>query len=87
MTLSGKRANTPAADAVWRVARELDYQPNPHAQRLASGRCNGMVPLFSLYLDLGVGAQKIQTVQSLLSEAGLQAPLHTCGYGARWRLQ
>lgn len=67
-------------ERVLEVARELGYEPNPHAKRLADGRSHNEIALFSLNLDLGVGTRKLQKLQSLLSQRGFKVPIH--GYGA-----
>jgi DNA-binding LacI/PurR family transcriptional regulator len=61
------------------AGESLQYQPNPYAQRLAQGRNDTLVGLFSLNLDLGVGTQKVQRIQRALQDRGFLAPIH--GYG------
>lgn len=79
--LSGKGHLSPATrEHVLRAARQLGFEPNVHAQRLSNGHSHDMICLFSLYLDLGVGAQKMQVIQTLLSQSGHQVPIYTCGY-------
>lgn len=51
-TLSGKRVISPdTREAVMQAVERLGYTPNPHAVRLASGRCTDLIPLFTLTLD------------------------------------
>lgn len=69
--ISGKTRET-----VMRVAEELGYQPNVHAQRLTNGHCRNMIGLFTRGLDFGVGARKLQTVQHLLSAQGFDVPVY-----------
>ena len=63
-------------ERVLQMARELGYQPNPHAQRLAGGRALNTVGLFSLGLDYGVTTEKIKIIQQLLSQRGFHVPLY-----------
>lgn len=67
-------------ERVLEVARELGYEANPHAKRLAEGRSLNEITLFSLNLDLGVGTRKLQKLQSLLSQRGYKVPIQ--GFGA-----
>ena len=79
LALSGKgniSANTRARVAV--AARELGYEPNMLAQRLASGYENRAVCLFSGLLDVGLSAEKILMIQKRLSAQSLEAPLYIC---------
>ncbi|HEX8465380.1 MAG TPA: LacI family DNA-binding transcriptional regulator [Abditibacterium sp.] len=78
LAFSGK-GNLSAAtrQRVLSVARELGYQPNPLAQRLANGVNNSMVCLCSGGLDLGLMTEKILLIQKELSRAGLEAPIYT----------
>jgi DNA-binding LacI/PurR family transcriptional regulator len=57
----------------------MGFQANPHAQRLATGRVERTVPIFSLYLDLGSSTQKLQALQCELQKRGYDAPLHAYG--------
>jgi LacI family transcriptional regulator len=57
----------------------MGFQANPHAQRLATGRLDRTVPIFSLYLDLGSGTRKLQALQRELQKRGYDAPLHAYG--------
>lgn len=66
-------------EKVLQAARELGYQPNLHAQRLAGGRCQNTIGLFSLGLDYGVTTQKIKLIQQLLSAQGFHVPLYAYG--------
>lgn len=73
------RISPQTREKVLRSARELGYQPNLHAQRLAGGRCQNTIGLFSLGLDYGVTTQKIKIIQHLLSEQGFHVPLYAYG--------
>ena len=68
--------------AVEAAARQLGYRPNPHAQRLVSGRALNAVGLFSLNLDFGVGTRKMREIQRSLLERGFSAAIHGFGYYA-----
>ena len=79
--LSGKRTLSPQTKAaIMQAVSDLGYEPNLHAQRLATGRSHNEVALFSLNMDLGVGTRKLQFLQAKLSARGFKAPIH--GYGA-----
>lgn len=78
--LNGKgRVSARTREEVQRVAREIGFQADPLAQRLASGRCNSLVGLFALYLDLGVVTLKLQRIQQLLCDSGYGAPIYAYG--------
>lgn len=79
--LNGKsqKASASTRDTIFRVARELKYVPNPNAQRLSNGGCRTTISIFSFNLDLGVGTQKLQIIQELLSTQGFDVPIHTYG--------
>ena len=77
LALSGK--GNLAAETRTRIrkhAREMGYEPNLLAQRLAGGG-NAPVCLFSGTLDAGLVTEKILRIQNALSERGLEAPLYT----------
>ncbi len=78
--LSGKgnvSAKTRARIAT--VARELGYEPNPLAQRLATGHQNETVCLFSGILDTGITTDKVLLIQQALAEWEMEAPIYACG--------
>jgi DNA-binding LacI/PurR family transcriptional regulator len=80
LVLSGKgNISVATSQTVRRVAKRLNYEPNPYAQHLSSGRRHNTVALFSLSMDLGVGTLKTQLMQKLLAEQGYEIP--TCIYG------
>jgi LacI family transcriptional regulator len=64
---------------VLKIAKDLGYQPNLHAQRLSSGICRGMVGLFSLDLDLGVATQMVSGLHRELHRLGFDSPVYTYG--------
>lgn len=70
------RISPQTREKVLQSARELGYQPNPHAQRLAGARALNTVGLFSLGLDYGVTTEKIKIIQQLLPEQGFHVPLY-----------
>lgn len=77
LALSGKGnisalTRTRIADA----ARELGYEPNPLAQRLAQGHRNDTVAIFTGVLDVGLSSEKLLRIQQTLSASGLEAPIH-----------
>ena len=67
-------------EAVLQAARELGFEVNPLAQRLAHGRSDNTIGLFCRDLDVGVGTRKINRIQQLLAEQGFDVPIHACGY-------
>ena len=71
--------SAPTRERVLGIAREMGYQPNPHAQRMR-GRGNDTIALFSLALDRGSGVEKLALIQRQLCEAGYEVPLHGYGY-------
>jgi LacI family transcriptional regulator len=64
---------------IWQAARQMNYVPNLHAQRLATGRFERMVALFTVSLDLNVGTRKLQFLQTMLSNAGYEVPIYAYG--------
>jgi LacI family transcriptional regulator len=60
------------------AARELGYQPNPIAQRLANGHRNPTVYIFTAILDQGLATQKIRQIQRELTLQGLEVPIYAC---------
>ncbi len=75
--LNGKGRVSPAMRLrVQEAARELGYEPNPHAQRLVNGGYDDTIGLFSLSLDTGAGTRIIHAIQRLLHERGYSAPIH-----------
>ncbi len=80
LALSGK--GTIAAqtrERVLAVARDMGYEPDPVAQRLAHGYNRSTVCLFSGILDVGLTTEKILLVQRALAGSGLDVPIYTCG--------
>jgi len=78
--LSGKgRVSIKTRERVCRVAKELGFEPNAAAQRLAHGQGDKSIALFALYLDLGVVTRKLQLLQRDLHERGYDAPIHAFG--------
>lgn len=70
---SGKR------DAVLRAVKALEFEANPHAQRLVARRDTNTVGLFTTDLDAGVSMQKLRHIQHLLVIAGLNTPIYSAG--------
>ncbi len=82
VALSGK--GTLAArtrDHILAVAREMGYEPNPLAQRLASGHRNQAVCIVSGVLDMGLTTEKILLIQRELASHALEIPIYTCTEG------
>jgi DNA-binding LacI/PurR family transcriptional regulator len=78
LALSGK-GNLSAAtrNRIVAAAREMGYQPNPLAQRLAQGHRNATVSIFSGSLDVGLATQKILLIQKELARYALEVPIYT----------
>lgn len=78
VALSGKGNLSASTRArVLAVARELGYEPNPLAQRLAHGQSDARVCLISGGLDVGLATAKILLIQRALTAHGLEAPVYT----------
>lgn len=73
------RMSPKTRETVLRMAQELGYEPNVHAQRLVNGHCRNTIGLFSLWFDFGVGTQKIQYIQSTLNKRGFEVPIYGAG--------
>ena len=81
--LNGKEGVSKETRAVVEtVARELGYRPNPHAQRLVTGRALKTIGLLSLSLDFGVNTRKMRDLQRSLLERGFSAAIHGFGHYA-----
>jgi LacI family purine nucleotide synthesis repressor len=79
LALSGKGTIAPATrQRVLAVARELGYEPNLLAQRLAHGMGATTVCIYSGVLDVGLATEKILLVQKALGAQGVEAPIYTC---------
>lgn len=77
--LSGKGNVSSLTQArVRTAARELGYEPNPLAQRLATGYRNPLVYVVSATLDVGLSTQKIRLIQKALLDRALEVPIYTC---------
>jgi DNA-binding LacI/PurR family transcriptional regulator len=59
-----------------KAAEELGYEPDPIAQRLARGRANDTIAIFSLNLDRGIITEHIRLIQEALSLQGYTVPIH-----------
>lgn len=64
---------------VLEAARRMDFEPNPHAQRLSRGRSHNTIGLFSLGFGFGVGIRNIQLIQSILNSRGFDVPVYGMG--------
>ncbi len=79
VALSGKGTiSTGTRNRILAVAREMGYEPNPLAQRLANGHSNPAVCIFSGILDVGLATEKILLIQRELSRQSLEVPIYTC---------
>jgi DNA-binding LacI/PurR family transcriptional regulator len=64
-------------EAVLLAAQRLGFEVNPHAQRLANGRCDTSISIVTPTMDLGVGTSKITAIQQLLLERGYDVSVHS----------
>ncbi len=80
LALSGKGTiSARTREKVITAARDMGYQPNAFAQRLARGRDHQMVGLVSSVLDIGLATEKILRIQKALTERAIEAPIYNCG--------
>ncbi len=82
LAFSGK-GNLSAAtrERILSVAKELGYEPNPLAQRLANGVSDSLVCLCSGGLDVGLMTEKVLLIQRELSQYSLEVPIYTFSEG------
>jgi LacI family transcriptional regulator len=79
LALSGKgNVSRATRERITTVAREMGYEPNPLARRLANGWTNDTVYIFSGHLDVGLATAKILRVQEALNARSLDAPIYNC---------
>jgi LacI family transcriptional regulator/LacI family purine nucleotide synthesis repressor len=73
---SGKRRmSVQTREAVLKTAREMGFEPNPHAQRLRNGGCTNTVGLLG-NLDLGVATMTLWEIRHRLDERGFKIDDH-----------
>lgn len=76
--LSGKgNVSQKTRERIEAKAREMGYEPNPLARRLATSAADDLVFLCAGTLDLGLATDKILIIQKKLAELGLEAPVYT----------
>jgi len=63
---------------VLEAAHRLGYQPDEQARRLATGRFDNVVDIFTAELDYGVILRRIKTIQALLQSKDLDVSYHIC---------
>lgn len=73
------RVSAEKRQVIVEAARRLGFESNPHALSLSHGRAHNTIGLFTLWLDFGVGTQKIQLIQSILNQRGFDVPIHGIG--------
>lgn len=82
--LNGAKSNTRVSqemrNRILKIAEELHYRPNPHAQRLVQGRNERSIGLFALLIDEGIAAQKVLAIQMTLQQQGYYVPIHAYGH-------
>jgi LacI family transcriptional regulator len=64
-------------EAILRAAKEMGFEPNPHARRLSKGGCSTTIGLLALGLDRGVNTLKLQAIQRHLSGHGFDVPIYS----------
>ncbi|RYX86364.1 LacI family transcriptional regulator [bacterium] len=80
--LSGKgTVSASTRQRILKVAQEMGYEPNPLAQRLANRGSNKLVYLCSYNLDVGIGTEKILSIQSKLKRLGWEVPIYSVARG------
>jgi DNA-binding LacI/PurR family transcriptional regulator len=73
---SGKRRmSAKTREVVLKAAREMGFEPNPHAQRLRNGGCTNTVGLLS-DLDLGVATMTLWEIRHRLDERDFHVDDH-----------
>ena len=78
LALSGKGTiSAETRKRISQVAKELGYEPNVLAQRLARGTETATVQILSGVLDVGLATEKILLIQQELSAHGFEVPLYT----------
>lgn len=76
--LSGKgNVSKKTSERIQNMAREMGYQPNPLAQRLATNAGNNLVSLCAGSLDVGITTEKILLIQKELAAQGYEVPIYT----------
>ena len=76
--LSGKgNVSKKTSERIQNMAREMGYQPNPLAQRLATNAGNNLVSLCAGSLDVGITTEKILLIQKALAAQGYEVPIYT----------
>jgi DNA-binding LacI/PurR family transcriptional regulator len=66
-------------ESVLRMAQELGYEPDPHAQRLRMGRSMNSIVLFSSSLDRGIITTLLQSTLHRLHCQGWNPVMHSNG--------
>lgn len=80
--LSGKgNVSKKTSERIQNMAREMGYQPNPLAQRLATNSGNNLVSLCAGTLDVGITTEKILLIQKALAAQGYEVPIYTLSGG------
>jgi LacI family transcriptional regulator len=80
MALNGTGRMSPETrERVLEVAKELGFQANPMAQRLAGGPRDNTVAICTSYLDLGVLTHKLKSMQNALIAQGYNTSIHVFG--------
>lgn len=78
--LNGARTNTGVSQAtrerILKIAAELNYSPDTHAQRLKGGRDQKTLALLVFGMDFDVTARKSVALQEGLAQKGFNVPLY-----------
>ncbi|HEX8550701.1 MAG TPA: LacI family DNA-binding transcriptional regulator [Abditibacteriaceae bacterium] len=74
--LSGRGSVSPETrERVLRIAAQIGYEANPHAQRLANGRVENTVAIFA-GIDLGIATLRLWQIQGCLNEKDYITDVH-----------
>ncbi|MDR3707751.1 MAG: LacI family DNA-binding transcriptional regulator [Capsulimonadaceae bacterium] len=69
------------SSAVLDAVSRLGYQPDEQAQRLAKGRFDNVVDIFTAEVDYGIVLRRTKAVQHFLQVAGYDVSYHVSGRG------
>jgi len=75
------------SSAVMEAANRLGYQPDEQARRLATGRFDNVVDIFTADLDYGVILRRIKSIQVLLQSRDLEVSYHICSLQSKSKAQ
>lgn len=74
------RVSQATRQVVMEAASELNYSPNPLAQRLSIGHNAHHVDIYAASLEAGIALEKIKIIQSALMARSYDVPIHLGGF-------